>query len=49
MPARAAHRSRPAALPNTPPSVANKTSGLSQAEKFSTSLLQYYRRLGVSA
>jgi hypothetical protein len=40
MPARGAHRSRPAALPNTPPRVINNISGLSQAEKFPTSLLQ---------
>jgi hypothetical protein len=35
-PARGAHRSRPTALPD----VANKISGLSQAEKFPTSVLQ---------
>jgi hypothetical protein len=40
MPARGAQRSRPTALPNTPPGLANKISGLSQAEKFPTSVLQ---------
>jgi hypothetical protein len=40
MPARGAQRGRAAALPNTPPGLANKISGLSQAEKFPTSVLQ---------
>jgi hypothetical protein len=32
MPARRAHRSRPAALPNTPPGVINNISGLSSLD-----------------
>ena len=40
MPARDAQRSRPTASPNARPGLANKISGLSQAEKFPTAVLQ---------